>query len=80
MAVDDAALDSFNFAGPIFTAFLLVAIWVWWRVSAHNWFTCPRVQGSQEELEAIERELAALERGEGIPAPTPSPAPAPGGS
>jgi len=79
MAVDDAALDSFNFAGPIFTVFLL-AIWVWWRVSARNWFTGPRVQGSQEELEAIERELAALERGEGIPAPTPSPAPAPGGS
>src|SRR5579863_6421726 len=31
---------------------------VWWLISAHNWFTGPRVQGSPEELAAIERELA----------------------
>jgi amino acid permease (GABA permease) len=32
---------------------------VWWLVSAHNWFTGPRVQGTPEELAAIERELAS---------------------
>jgi amino acid permease (GABA permease) len=30
---------------------------IWWLVSAHKWFTGPRVQGSAEELAAIEREL-----------------------
>jgi amino acid permease (GABA permease) len=30
-----------------------------WLVSARNWFTGPRVQGTPEELAAIERELSA---------------------
>jgi len=69
----------FNFAGPVFLA-ALVLIGLWWLVSARHWFTGPRVQGSEEELLRIERELAALERGEGLPAPPPAPAPAPGGA
>jgi hypothetical protein len=32
---------------------------VYWLVSAKNWFTGPRVQGSAEELAAIERDLSA---------------------
>ena len=32
---------------------------VYWLVSARKWFTGPRVQGSPEELAAIERELAS---------------------
>jgi amino acid transporter len=32
---------------------------IWWLVSAHKWFTGPRVQGTAEELAAIERELAS---------------------
>jgi amino acid permease (GABA permease) len=32
---------------------------VYWLVSAKNWFTGPRVQGTAEELAAIERELAS---------------------
>jgi amino acid transporter len=32
---------------------------IWWAVSAKNWFTGPRVQGSAEELAAIEQELAS---------------------
>ena len=32
---------------------------IYWLVSAKNWFTGPRVQGSAEELAAIERELSA---------------------
>jgi amino acid permease (GABA permease) len=30
---------------------------IWWLVSARNWFTGPRVQGTPEELAEIEREL-----------------------
>ncbi len=33
---------------------------IWWLVSARNWFTGPRVQGSAEELAAIERELSEI--------------------
>jgi amino acid transporter len=33
---------------------------IWWLVSARNWFTGPRVQGSVEELEAIEEELGSI--------------------
>jgi amino acid permease (GABA permease) len=33
---------------------------LWWMVSARHWFTGPRVQGSAEELAAIEAELAAV--------------------
>ena len=33
---------------------------IWWLVSARNWFTGPKVQGSPEELAAAERELESL--------------------
>ena len=32
---------------------------VYWAVSAKNWFKGPKVQGTPEELAAIERELSA---------------------
>jgi amino acid transporter len=32
---------------------------IYWLVSARKWFTGPRVQGTAEELAAIERELEA---------------------
>ena len=31
--------------------------WIYWAVSAKNWFTGPKVQGTAEELAAIEHEL-----------------------
>jgi hypothetical protein len=31
---------------------------IYWLVSARKWFTGPRIQGSPEELAAIERELS----------------------
>jgi len=34
---------------------------IWWLVSARNWFTGPRVQGTAEELAAIESELESLD-------------------
>jgi amino acid permease (GABA permease) len=33
---------------------------IWWLVSARNWFTGPKVQGSAAELAAIEQELESL--------------------
>jgi amino acid permease (GABA permease) len=33
---------------------------IWWLVSARNWFTGPKVQGTPEELAAAERELESL--------------------
>jgi hypothetical protein len=33
---------------------------IWWLVSARNWFTSPRVQGSADELAEIENELESL--------------------
>jgi hypothetical protein len=32
---------------------------IWWLASAKNWFKGPKVQGTPEELAAIERELAS---------------------
>jgi hypothetical protein len=31
---------------------------IYWLVSARNWFTGPKVQGTPEELAAIEQELS----------------------
>jgi hypothetical protein len=33
---------------------------LWWVLSARKWFTGPKVQGSAEELAAVERELNQL--------------------
>jgi amino acid transporter len=54
--------NNFNFTGPLI---LLGAIFVlgYWGISGKKWFTGPRVQGTKEELLAIERELDALEHG-----------------
>jgi amino acid transporter len=49
-------LVDFNFAGPIFVA-ILAAVFIWYAVSARKWFTGPKVQGTPEEMAAIEREL-----------------------
>jgi amino acid permease (GABA permease) len=44
-----------------YTVFAVIAVlgfaWIYWLVSARKWFTGPRVQGTAEELAAIEREL-----------------------
>jgi amino acid transporter len=49
-------VDNFNY-----TVFAVVAVFgfagIYWLVSARNWFTGPRIQGSPEELAAIEQEL-----------------------
>ena len=54
--------NNFNYTG---VALLLImgAVTLWWFLSAKNWFTGPKVQGTPEELAAIEAELTALETG-----------------
>jgi amino acid transporter len=55
-------VNTANYAGPlILLGFLGVGLW--WVASAHNWFKGPKVQGTPEELRAIEQELDALEHG-----------------
>ena len=49
---------TFNYA-PIAVAVVLGFAWIYWAVSAKNWFTGPKVQGTAEELAAIEHELEA---------------------
>jgi len=48
-----------NFNYTVFAVlFVLGFAGIYWLVSAKNWFKGPRVQGSAEELAAIERELS----------------------
>ena len=51
--------NNFNFTGPLIVLAAL-AIWLYWALSGKKWFTGPKVQGTKEELLAIERELDAL--------------------
>lgn len=48
---------NFNYS-PVAVLVVLAFAGGWWFASARNWFKGPRVQGSPEELAAIERELA----------------------
>ena len=49
-------LQTFNYA-PVAVGTVLVYSGGYWLLSARNWFKGPKVQGSAEELAAIEREL-----------------------
>jgi hypothetical protein len=55
-------LNNFNFTGPLIIL-AAVVIALYWHFSGKKWFTGPKVQGTPEELRAIERELDALEHG-----------------
>jgi amino acid transporter len=59
-------VNNFNFTGPILIVFA-IAVWIYWEVSAKKWFKGPKVMGTEEELRAIERHLAAVEAGEEPP-------------
>ncbi|MEX2011427.1 MAG: amino acid permease [Chloroflexota bacterium] len=47
---------NFNYA-PLAVGVVLLLAGGWWVLSAKNWFKGPKVQGSAEELAAIERDL-----------------------
>jgi amino acid transporter len=48
--------DTFNYA-PIAVGVVILFAGGWWVLSAKNWFKGPKVQGTPEELAAIERDL-----------------------
>jgi amino acid transporter len=51
--------NNFNFTGPLIVA-ATIFFGLYWVLSARKWFTGPKVQGTEEELMAIEHELEAL--------------------
>jgi amino acid transporter len=51
--------NNFNFTGPLIIGSAVV-FWLYWQLSGRKWFTGPKVQGTKEELMAIERELGEL--------------------
>jgi amino acid transporter len=51
--------NNFNFTGPLILL-AVIAILLYWTLSGKKWFKGPKVQGTKEELMAIERELDSL--------------------
>jgi amino acid permease (GABA permease) len=51
--------STFNYT-PVAVLVVLGFAGIWWIVSARHWFTGPKVQGSEEELAAIERDLESI--------------------
>jgi len=49
-------ISTFNYT-PIVFLVVLGGAAIWWAVSARKWFKGPKVQGTPEELAAIERDL-----------------------
>jgi uncharacterized membrane protein len=56
--------DSFNYA-PIAVGVVLLFSGGYWLLSAHKWFTGPKVQGTEAELKAIEASLNRAGHGTG---------------
>jgi amino acid transporter len=52
-------IDVFNYA-PVVVGGVVIITGLWWQLSAKKWFTGPKVQGTPEELAAIERELESV--------------------
>ena len=52
-------LNTFNYA-VVAVIVVIGFAGIWWAVSAKNWFTGPKVQGTPEELAAIEHELEVV--------------------
>jgi amino acid transporter len=52
-------IDALNYA-PIAVGIVIGFAGIWWIASARKWFKGPKVQGSAEDLAAIERDLEAV--------------------
>jgi uncharacterized BrkB/YihY/UPF0761 family membrane protein len=57
--VSPVTWESFNYA-PVAVLVVLGFAAAYWFLSARRWFTGPKVQGSEAELAAIERDLEAI--------------------
>ncbi|MEA2505801.1 MAG: hypothetical protein QOH48_419 [Actinomycetota bacterium] len=57
--VSPVTASTFNYAS-IAVAVVLLGSGGYWFLSAHKWFSGPKVQGSDDELAAIERELEGV--------------------
>ena len=57
--VSPVTRTSFNYT-PVAVLVVVGFAGIWWLVSAKNWFTGPKVQGSAEELAAIEADLESV--------------------
>ena len=57
--------NNFNFTGPLILSAALFVM-LYWTLSGKKWFKGPKVQGTKEELLAIERELDAVEHGKAL--------------
>jgi amino acid permease (GABA permease) len=57
--ISPVTAKSFNYA-PIAVVVVIGFAGIWWMVSAHKWFTGPKVQGTAEELAAVERDLGVV--------------------
>jgi amino acid transporter len=57
--VSPVTSSSFNYT-PIAVLAVLGFAGIWWLVSARKWFTGPKVQGTEQELEEAERDLETL--------------------
>ncbi|GAA1985261.1 amino acid permease [Amycolatopsis minnesotensis] len=57
--VSPITADTFNYT-PVAFLVVLGGAGVWWLASARKWFTGPKVQGSAEELAAVEQELKEI--------------------
>ena len=58
-AVVGYTVNNFNFTGPLIIGSGIL-LGIYWMVSARKWFKGPKVQGTPEELRAIERELEGV--------------------
>jgi amino acid permease (GABA permease) len=57
--VSPVTAKTFNYA-PVAVLAVIGFAGIYWQLSARRWFTGPKVQGSSEELAAIERELGEI--------------------
>lgn len=59
-----SGFTEFNYA-PVAVLGLFIIVGVWWLVSARHWFKGPVIQGSEAELQAIERSVGETVHVEG---------------
>jgi hypothetical protein len=51
---------------PVVVLGVLLLVTIWWLASARNWFKGPVIQGTEEELEAIEHAVGETHLPEGV--------------